>query len=247
MQPRCPPPPAAGCLLAGHDYTAPLLTPPPHPQQSTGNSLLLPHPLCRPCPQTSVLLQQEEYSDFNTLEARLQEVARRLVHRPGAQGPSSSQGTPGLLPNGVFDPGSSQQQQPAAQQLAVQPGTANPQMMLSAYPGALPGPGMVPTPNTAAGDGTELLCVKAEPGSSANGMVPVEGAADPSSSFQRSSLPGIVAASPALGGSNGMGTALMSNGAPVLIKQDAWSLPSPSMVPVRVLLRLCLLAKRQQP
>jgi hypothetical protein len=29
-----------------------------------------------------------------------------------------------------------------------------------------------------------------------------------------------------------MGASLMSNGAPI-IKQDAWSMPSPSMVPVR--------------
>lgn len=163
-----------------------------------------------------------------------------MVHRPGAQAPSSSQGTPGLLPNGVFDPGSSQQQQQGAQQFAVQPGTANSQMLLSAYPGAQgmqAASGMIPTPNLGAGDGTELVFVKPEPDSSANG-VPLEGAADPSSSFQRSSLPGVMGASPGLGGSNGMGTTLMSNGAPVLIKQDAWSMPSPSMVPVRVLLRL---------
>lgn len=187
------------------------------------------------------LLAQEEYSDFKTLEHRLQEVARRLVHRPGAQGPSSSQGTPGLLPNGVFDPGSSQQPQQAGQQFALAPGTANPTVMLSAYPGAQgsqAGPGMVPTPPSVAGDVTELLSVKPEPGSSANGTVPAaaaEGAADPTGSFQ-ASLPGSsIGASPALGTSNAMGTALMSNGAPVLIKQqDVWSMPSPGMVPVRV-------------
>lgn len=162
-------------------------------------------------------------------------MARRLVHRPGGQAPSSSQGTHGLLPNGVFDPSSGQQPQPAAQQFGVQAGTANPQMVLSAYPGAQgmqPGSGMMPTPTTAAGDTTDLLSVKPEPGSTTNGMVPLEGAADPSSSFQRSSMPGMVPVSGVMGSSSAMGASLMSNGAPI-IKQDAWSMPSPSMVPVR--------------
>jgi hypothetical protein len=182
-----------------------------------------------------VCVVQEDYSDFKTLESRLQDVARRLVHRPGGQAPSSSQGTHGLLPNGVFDPSSGQQPQPAAQQFGVQAGTANPQMTLSAYPGAQgmqPGSGMMPTPSTAAGDATDLISVKPEPGSTTNGMVPLEGAADPSSSFQRSSMPGMVPVSGVMGSSSAMGASLMSNGAPI-IKQDAWSMPSPSMVPVR--------------
>lgn len=178
---------------------------------------------------------QEEYSDFKTLESRLQDVARRLVHRPGGQAPSSSQGAHGLLPNGVFDPSNTQQQQPGAQQLGVQPGTPNPQMMLSAYPGAQgmqPGPGMIPTPNTVVGDSTDLLPVKPEPSNTANAMVPLEGtAADPGSSFQRTSLPGMVPVSGVMGSSSAMGASLMSNGAPI-IKQDAWSMPSPNMVQV---------------
>jgi hypothetical protein len=174
---------------------------------------------------------QEDYSDFKTLESRLQDVARRLVHRPGGQAPSSVQGAHGLLPNGVFDPSSGQQPHPAAQQFGVQAGTANPQMVLSAYPGAQgmhPGSGMMPTPSIGAGDTSDLLSVKTEPGSTTNGM---EGAADPSS-FQRSSMLGMVPVSGVMGSSSAMGASLMSNGAPI-IKQDAWSMPSPSMVPVR--------------
>lgn len=181
---------------------------------------------------------QEDYSDFKTLEGRLQDVARRLVHRPGSQAPSSSQGTPGLSPNGVVDTGSVQEQQQAAQEPGVQPGIpSNTQMMLSAYPGAQgmqPGSGMIPTPNTTLGDSTDLLSVKPEPGSSANGMVPLEGAADPTSKFQGASMPGMVPVSGGMGNSS-MGGALMSNGAPVLIKQDHWSMPSPGMVQVRTL------------
>jgi hypothetical protein len=175
---------------------------------------------------------QEEYSDFKTLEARLQDVARRLVHRPG---PGSSQGTPGLLPNGVFDPSNAQQPQPGAQQLGVQqqPGTPTQQQtMLTGGQAVQPGaPGMVPAPNTTVGDSTDLL-VKPEP---ANGMVPLEGAAaaaaDPGASLRGSSMPGMVPVSGMMGGSSAMGASLMSNGAPI-IKQDAWSMPSPSMVQV---------------
>lgn len=163
-------------------------------------------------------------------------MARRLVHRPQAGGPSSSQGTPGLLPNGVFDASNVQQQQQPAQQSGVQPENSNPQMMLSAYPGAQSaqqGSGMIPTPNTGVTDTSDMLTVKAEPGSStANGVVPLEGAADPSSSsLQRGSMAGMVPVSGMMG-SSATGSALMSNGAPVLIKQDNWSMPSPSMVPV---------------
>lgn len=187
----------------------------------------------------TVFVLQEEYSDFKTLEARLQDVARRLVHRP-PQAPSSSQGTPGLLPNGVFDASNVQQQQQTAQQFAgQQQGIPNPQMLLNAYPGAQglqPGQGMMPTPNTTVPDGIDMLGVKPEPVSSANGMVPLEGtaAADASSSFQRSSMAGMAPGASTMvpNSSNSMGQALMSNGAPVLIKQDAWSMASPSMVPV---------------
>lgn len=97
-------------------------------------------------------------------------------------------------------------------------------------------PGMVPAPNTIVGDSTELL-VKPEPSSTApaNGMVPLEGAAaaaaDPGASLRGSSMPGMVPVSGVMGSSSAMGASLMSNGAPI-IKQDAWSMPSPSMVQV---------------
>lgn len=190
---------------------------------------------------------QEEYSDFQTLEARLQDVARRLVHRPGAQPgapTSSSAGTPSFVPNGVIDSGSVPPQQPAALQLpgqqAGQQTLANSQqMMLSAqYPGAqgMQGvPGMIPTPNTTAGDGTELLPIKPEQqaGSTAAGSLPAaEGATAADSNLARGGVAAAGGMIPVSGAatSSAMGTSLMSNGMPVLIKEE--NRPSPSMYPV---------------
>jgi hypothetical protein len=140
-------------------------------------------------------------------------------------------------------PGFEQQQQQQTQQQTMQPdGLSNQLMLPSAYPGAQgmqQGVGMIPAPKTGS---SGMYSVKTEPGMGQagtgstlpNGMIPVDAAG--SSGMGNSGYPqsGGMIPVPGMMGHSAMGSSqLMSNGAPVLIKQDNWSAShSPSMIPV---------------
>lgn len=172
-------------------------------------------------------------------------MARGLVHRPSA-GTGSA---PGQLSNGAYvSQGFEQQQQ--TQQQAMQPdGLTNPQLMLpSAYPGAQgmqQGMGMIPTPNAGIPSSSGMYTVKPEPligqggtGSTLpNGMISVDASGSSGMGNSGYQQPGGMIPVPGMMGHNPMSSTLMSNGAPVLIKQDNWSAAthSPSMIPVGVL------------
>jgi hypothetical protein len=205
----------------------------------------------RVCPDCLNPALQEDYGNFETLEARLQVVARGLVQRPaaGAAGGVTStpvQPQPGLS-NGSMLP----------QTLEPSGGGASAGMAPGALgagsgvlPGAFGGPsppvqsmGMMPTPNSVMVGASSGYPVKAEAGAPSsstsclpNGMVPVDAAGGtglPPSGYQQPS--GMIPV-PGLAPQGAMGSSLMSNGAPVLIKQDGmWpaTSTSPGMIPVR--------------
>lgn len=227
---------------------------------------------------------------MQTLEQRLQDVAKRLVHRPQQQSGQQQQqaqtagGMPGMQPsgaplmNGVLPMGQVPQQPaqapvappsaagaappslpplqpgnvPVSAPSAMQPSGAFPLQAGMQLPGMMPmqpgpgipplgadGPGGMPVMNGSAGVGGPSNGLP-------NGMVPVDGvnpSVNPSmgaSSYPPPPMPqpqppsGMIPV-PGFGGS-----ALMSNGAPVLIKREQWgaSSPSPSMIGVSSVQRL---------
>lgn len=189
----------------------------------------------------SLVYLQEDYSNFDTLESRLQEVARRLVHRPQAGTPSTASSCPGPSSNGAFNSQSVQQ--------GVQQQQQTMQMML---PGAgfggsqamQPTMGMIPTPNAGITNSTGMVPIKTDPCGPPsnppmlpNGMVPVvDGTGTAGLGNNGYQQPSGMIPVPGMMGHNAM--SVMSNGAPVLIKQDNWSAPahSPNMIPVGPLL-----------
>eukprot|EP00878_Enallax_costatus_P037418 GHUV01042266.1.p1 GENE.GHUV01042266.1~~GHUV01042266.1.p1 ORF type:complete len:436 (+),score=151.84 GHUV01042266.1:433-1740(+) len=186
---------------------------------------------------------QEDYSNFETLESRLQHVARGLVVRTPQPGSSSAAkaGAP-QLNNGGYNHSPTEQPQPGQQPAVPADGVSNTQLMLpSAYPGVpsmQSAMGMIPTPGTGMGNSSGMIPVKNEPGVGANsntlpnGMIPVDAgnAALAGSSYQQ---PNGMIPVPGMMGHNHMSSTLMGNGAPVLLKQDNWANPShsPSMIP----------------
>lgn len=193
------------------------------------------------------LLLQEDYSSFDTLESRLQHVARGLVVRTPQSGSSSAAkgGVPQLI-NGGYNSQTVEQHQPTQQSAVPADGVSNSQLMLpNAYPGAQgmqSAMGMIPTPGSGIASSSGMIPVKNEPGVGVNsntlpnGMIPVDAgnAALAGTSYQQQN--GMIPV-PGMMGHNHMSSTLMGNGAPVLLKQDNWSNPaqSPSMIPVSVL------------
>lgn len=184
---------------------------------------------------------QEDYSNFETLESRLQHVARGLVVRTPQSGSSSAaKGGVPQLTNGGYNIQTVEQHQPSQQPAVPADGVSNTQLMLpNAYPGAQgmqPAMGMIPTPGSGIANSSGMAPVKNEPGVGVNsstlpnGMIPVEAG----TSYQQAN--GMIPV-PGMMGHNHMSSTLMGNGAPVLLKQDNWSNPSqsPSMIPVSVL------------
>jgi hypothetical protein len=151
------------------------------------------------------------------------------------------------MSNGAYVSQGFEQQQQQPQQQTMQPdGLSNQLMLPSAYPGAggmQQGMGMIPTPNSGIPSSSGMYSVKAEPlmgqagtGSTLpNGMIPVDAAGSSGLGNSAYQQPGGMIPVPGMMGHSAMTSApLMSNGAPVLIKQDNWSAAthSPSMIPV---------------
>lgn len=187
---------------------------------------------------------QEDYSNFETLESRLQHVARGLVVRtPQPGSASAAKAGPSQLNNGSYNQSPVEQPQPAQQSAVQADGVSNPQLMLpNAYSGApsmQPSMGMIPTPGSGIGNSSGMVPVKHEPGvgpnsnTLPNGMIPVDtgNAALAGKNYQQ---PNGMIPVQGMMGHNHMSSTLMGNGAPVLLKQDNWANPShsPSMIPV---------------
>lgn len=182
---------------------------------------------------------QEEYSDLNTLETRLHEVARRLNGRSGnAQGASQSQ-----VPNGMFGPGNMppngmqpgmaphmggmmqqhQMQQHQMQQQQQQQGQQQGQGVAQMPGGGMPGgPGFMPQGGS--------MPMQNGFGQQMQGMVPTGQMGDTPQNFMGGGGPGPGGMIPTPNGNpggpggfgNGMpGGGMMSNGAPVLIRGNA--------------------------
>jgi hypothetical protein len=150
------------------------------------------------------------------------------------------------MSNGAYVSQGFEQLQQQSQQQTMQPdGLSNQLMLPSAYPGAQgmqQGMGMIPTPKTGIPSSSGMYSVKTEPlmgqagtGSTLpNGMIPVDAAGSSGMGNSCYPQPGGMIPVPGMMGHSAMGsTPLMSNGAPVLMKQDNWSAShSPSMIPV---------------
>lgn len=163
------------------------------------------------------------------------------MHRPQAGTPSTASSCPGPSSNGAFNSQNVQQglqqQQQTMQMMLPGAGFGGSQAMQ-------PTMGMIPTPNAGITNSTGMVPIKTDPCGPAsnptmlpNGMVPVVDGTGTAglgnNGYQQSS--GMIPV-PGMMGHNAL--SVMSNGAPVLIKQDNWSAPahSPSMIPVCTLL-----------